>query len=101
MRNQGLYQTVIGSPGAEGAIFGTTEERRDTYAVADDVTNEQFDAAIDEAKAEGNLSRANVVRKVRGETCPEVEGPRSCDSSPACVFTRTEQPRGDGGGGAD
>lgn len=28
---------------------------------------EQLDAALDEAKAEGNLSRANVVRKVRGQ----------------------------------
>lgn len=34
------------------------------YQMTDDgVTEERFDAAIDEAKAEGNLSRANVVRK--------------------------------------
>lgn len=37
------------------------------YHLTDNVTDEQFDAAIDEAKAEGNLSRANVVRKVKGE----------------------------------
>lgn len=37
------------------------------YAMTDDVTDEQFDAAIDAAKAEGNLSRANVVRKVKGQ----------------------------------
>ena len=36
-----------------------------TYAVTDDVTDEQFDSALDAAKDEGNLSRANVVRKVR------------------------------------
>lgn len=36
------------------------------YALADGVTDEQFDTAIDAAKDEGNLSRANVVRKVRG-----------------------------------
>ena len=35
-----------------------------TYAVTDDVTDEQFDQALAEAKEEGNLSRANVVRKV-------------------------------------
>lgn len=35
------------------------------YALADDVTNDQFEAAITEAKAEGNLSRANVVRKTK------------------------------------
>jgi hypothetical protein len=27
-----------------------------------------FDAAVDEARGEGNLSRANVVRKMRGES---------------------------------
>lgn len=32
------------------------------------VSDEQFDEAIAEAKAEGNLSRANVVRKVKGKT---------------------------------
>ena len=33
--------------------------------LADGVTDEQFDSALTEAKDEGNLSRANVVRKVR------------------------------------
>lgn len=37
-----------------------------TYAMTDDVTDEAFDTALTEAKAEGNLSRANVVRKVTG-----------------------------------
>ena len=37
----------------------------DTYAMTDDVTDERFEEAIAEAKAEGNLSRANVVRKVK------------------------------------
>lgn len=36
--------------------------------LTDGVTDEQFDAAVTQAKAEGNLSRANVVRKVKGET---------------------------------
>jgi hypothetical protein len=36
-----------------------------TYAVTDGVSNEQFEASLAEAKAEQNLSRANVVRKVR------------------------------------
>lgn len=36
------------------------------YALTDEVSNEKFDQAITEAKAEGNLSRANVVRKVKG-----------------------------------
>lgn len=47
------------------------------YAMTDGVSDEQFDAAIDEAKTEGNLSRANVVRKATGRapsksTRPEV-----------------------------
>lgn len=34
--------------------------------MTDGVTQEQFETAIEEAKGEGNLSRANVVRKVKG-----------------------------------
>lgn len=48
-----------------GEILPTGEDRAQTYAVTDGVTDDQFDAAIDAAKGEGNLSRANVVRKVR------------------------------------
>jgi hypothetical protein len=44
------------------------------YHMTDGVTDEQFDAAIDEAKTEGNLSRANVVRKVKGEPAPKPAG---------------------------
>lgn len=34
------------------------------YAVTDNVTDEQFDQAVEDAKAEGDLSRATVIRKV-------------------------------------
>ncbi len=44
--------------------------------LADGVTDEQFDEALTEAKDEGNLSRANVVRKVRDETPPTAAGSR-------------------------
>lgn len=44
------------------------------YAMTDGVSDEQFEQAIDEAKAEKNLSRANVVRKAKGTPPPE---PRS------------------------
>lgn len=37
------------------------------YHLTDGVTDEDFETAIAEAKAEGNLSRANVVRKAKGE----------------------------------
>lgn len=43
------------------------DETVNTYAMTDDVPADTFEAAIEEAKAEGNLSRANVVRKVKGE----------------------------------
>jgi hypothetical protein len=35
------------------------------YALTDDVSDEQFEEAIGEAKEESNLSRANLARKVR------------------------------------
>lgn len=48
-------------------FFKSQEDGTATHAVTDGVSNERFDEAIDEAKAEGNLSRANVVRKVPGQ----------------------------------
>lgn len=47
------------------SFFKTETEQEDAYAMTDGVTDERFDEAIAEAKAEGNLSRTNVVRKVR------------------------------------
>lgn len=44
------------------------------YAMAD-VPPEHFEEAIADARSEGNLSRANVVRKVKGDLKPEA--PRS------------------------
>jgi hypothetical protein len=40
----------------------TDELTRGPYALTDGVSRKQFEKAIAEAKAEGNLSRANVVR---------------------------------------
>lgn len=52
----------------------STHEASDVYAVTDDVTDEQFEEAIESAKVDGNLARANVVREVAkvkaGETLP-------------------------------
>lgn len=45
------------------------------YNLTDAVTDEQFDEAITEAKAEGNLSRANVVRKVKKTEPPRGDRP--------------------------
>lgn len=51
-------------------------EQVQTYAMTDGVTDEQFDLAVAVAKDEGNLSRANMVRKV-------TRAPRSRRSRPA------------------
>lgn len=48
------------------------------YAMADGAPDpDDFDAAIEEAKAEGNLSRANVVRKVKKQTGPTTRDQRA------------------------
>lgn len=44
----------------------------DSYALAD-APPEQFEQAISDAREEGNLSRANVVRKVKGEKPKQAE----------------------------
>lgn len=53
------------------AYIPNNAERTAIYDVTDSVSDEQFDEAIDEAKAENNLSRANVVRKIRKEPAPK------------------------------
>lgn len=35
--------------------------------LSDDATDDEFEEALTEARAEGNLSRANVVRKIKGQ----------------------------------
>lgn len=45
-------------------FFPSSRTMTETYALTDNVTDEQFEQALDEAKEEGNVSRANVVRKV-------------------------------------
>src|SRR5215467_11830375 len=52
----------LGSP---REIFRHGDERADAYAMSDGVSDTDFEDALGEAKAEGNLSRANVVRKIR------------------------------------
>lgn len=47
-----------------GRNGSTTSE---TYAMADNVTDEQFEEALTAAKTERNVTRANVVRKLKGE----------------------------------
>lgn len=48
-------------------FFANNYEKEGIYAMTDGVSEEQFEEALQAAKAEGNLSRANVVRKVKPE----------------------------------
>lgn len=47
------------------------------YGISDGVLEVTFEAALDAAKAEGNLSRANVVRKVKGQSPPQTRDERA------------------------
>jgi len=55
---------------SSGDYLGYGHTRSDTYAMADGVPDEVFEDALAEAKEEGNLSRANVVRKIRQRRAP-------------------------------
>ena len=57
--------------------FKTGDERFEIYAMSDDVTPDQFEDALTEARDEGNLSRANVVRKVNDVKSPETRDMRA------------------------
>jgi hypothetical protein len=51
--------------GSAAPFFKHPSERSGAYAMADGATDDQFEDALAAARAEGNLSRANVVRKIR------------------------------------
>lgn len=48
-------------------LFGANDPGTGIYAMTDGVSDEQFEEAIAEAKAEENLSRANVARKAKAK----------------------------------
>ena len=81
----------LGSP---GSFFRHGDERADTYAMTDGVTVSDFEEALGEAKAEGNLARANVVRKIRqrrgNQPAPGGQAPDSADRSPEAAARRRE-----------
>lgn len=64
-KRSGGHTPHIASP----ADFVPKDELKDVvYPLTDDVTDDDFEDALAEAKEEGNLSRANVVRKVQKTT---------------------------------
>jgi hypothetical protein len=74
---------------SSGSFFQNGRERADAYAMTDDVSDAAFEDVLGEAKAEGNLSRANVVRKLRqrsGElAAPGAQLPDAADTSAEAV----------------
>jgi hypothetical protein len=80
--------------GSAGSFFRHGDERADSYAMTDGVSDADFEEALDEAKAEGNMSRANVVRKVRrrrgSTTDPRGQVPDPADRSPDAAARRRE-----------
>lgn len=66
LRSDLLNDSEWYGPGGNGVI-----------AVTDGVTDEQFDSALCEAKDEGNVSRANVVRKIKGIQSGETRDQRA------------------------
>lgn len=75
VRNGKLVSSSRGAPPdanstSPSAYFSSGSDTAATYAVTDGVSDEEFEDVIAEAKAEKNLSRANVVRKVKGKKDP-------------------------------
>ena len=87
-----------GNPGARrgehlespGSFFQHADERADAYAMTDGVSDIDFDNALGEARAEGNLSRANVVRKIRQSrsTAPPGPGGQATGQPPGELIAR-------------
>jgi len=87
----GRHDDHLGSP---ASFFRHGDERADTYAMTDGVSDADFEDAIGEAKAEGNLSRANVVRKIRQQRrippAPDGQVPDPADRAPEAAARRLE-----------
>ncbi len=66
------YDDHLDSP---DVFFRHAEERADAYAMTDGVSDADFEDALSEARAQGNLSRANVVRKIRQSRSAPPPGP--------------------------
>jgi hypothetical protein len=75
-------------------FFKNGKERADAYAMADGVSDDDFEDALGQAKSDRDLSRANVVRKIhqrRGAPpAPSQSVPDPADRSPEAVALRRE-----------
>jgi hypothetical protein len=75
-------------------FFRNGKERADTYAMTDGVTDADFDDALEQARSDRDLSRANVVRKIRQQRAdspaPGQTAPHPADRSPEAAARRRE-----------
>lgn len=58
-------------------FFPGGKTMQETYAMTDGVDSADFEAALDEARHEGQLSRANVVRKIKQQASPTTRDQRA------------------------
>lgn len=64
MPRKGQHRALHGEKStAASDYFSGGQDQFESFAMAEGVTEEQFEEAIQEAKAEGNVSRRNVARK--------------------------------------
>jgi len=74
---------------ARDIFGGHTHEQNFAMLAADEATDEQFETALNEAREEGNQSRANVVRKIKGQKGPQTRGERINNKASQGGFKRT------------
>ena len=71
------------------AFFRSGKERADAYAMADGVSDSDFEDALGQAKSDRDLSRANVVHKIRrrrgNPPAPGLHIPDRADRSPEAM----------------
>lgn len=65
------------SIGTTKALYGGDETRAQIIAMTDGVEESDFEDALAEAREEGNLSRANVVRKIKQQASPQTRDQRA------------------------
>ena len=81
--------------GSSASFFRHGSERAGAYAMTDGVPEADFEKAVAEAKAEGNLSRANLVRKIRERHGQDTGGPGTPVPDPADRSPEAAQARRD------
>jgi hypothetical protein len=73
-------------------FFRNGKERAAAYAMADGVSDDDFEDALEQAKSDRDLSRANVVRKIRHRSgnlpAPGQQVPDPADRSPEAAALR-------------